>query len=140
MKNKLYIPTTVFVLIVIVWGSSYGTTSEAQDLNAPVSTHTSSAPKRWEHCSLSLVNGFVRDGKKVTGAATINYVRDTGYHAERVEATVEDQSGTEKAEETVMSKAVSKLGNEGWELVGEGTMLKTQNGGAKVLYFKREIK
>jgi len=137
MRNKLYFSTTVLVSVVIFWGGmSYGTVPAAPvasfaDGNAPT-------VKRWEHCTLALTNGFVKNGPKVTGSATINYVQDAGLWMEKIEATVDESiSKSENVEDTVLAKAIGKLGGDGWELVGEGTLLRTRPDEQKVLYFKR---
>jgi hypothetical protein len=41
------------------------------------------------------------------------------------------------AENSALAKAISKLGNDGWEMVGEGTLFPADSGDQKVLYFKR---
>lgn len=141
MKNKLYFPATVFVSVVIFWGSvSYATIPENRTIKGPSPDETGSAPKKWEHCSLALINGLTKNGTRVTATAMINYVQDAGLRTEKVEATIDESSSkSAKAQDTVLAKAIGKLGTEGWELVGEGTLLSTLPGEQKVLYFKRAV-
>jgi hypothetical protein len=84
--------------------------------------------ERWEYCAVTRAQfpGSVRGGQYWIG-----YFRGNNVRVETIEAGV-----TENA----FSKAVAKLGDEGWELVGEGTLDTGPGRGTTqplALYFKR---
>ena len=79
---------------------------------------------RWEYCSLS--KAMVGQGRG--GLYWITYFRNGG--AEVVEA---EEQATERYGP---SKAIAKLGEDGWEMVGEGP-LEMRAGGLNAIYFKR---
>lgn len=82
---------------------------------------------RWEYCAVSRAQ-FV--GSPRGGQYWISYFRGTNVRVETVEAGV-----TENA----LAKAVARLGEEGWEMVGEGTLDIGPGRGnpPTAIYFKR---
>lgn len=91
--------------------------------------------QQWEYCSVFVGARDLSDGRE-TGSAVIYYMND-----ERVEAMKVEAAANANAKEVIpverraLSKAVAKLGREGWELVSEGDL--THNSGGKSLFFKR---
>src|SRR5438034_11542005 len=65
---------------------------------------------RWEYCSLS--KALV--GESRGGLYWISYFRTTGVQLVEVEEMATESSGP--------AKAIAKLGEEGWEMVGEGPL------------------
>jgi hypothetical protein len=90
-----------------------------------------SAPRqeggRWEYCAVSKAQ-FVASAR--AGQYWITYFRGTNVRVETVEAGVTENG---------MAKAVSRLGEEGWEMVGEGTLDMGPGRGTPptAIYFKR---
>lgn len=82
------------------------------------------ARDRWEYCSLS--KALV--GQSRGGLYWISYFRNNGAQVVEVEEMATENSGP--------AKAIAKLGDEGWEMVGEGP-LEMRAGGINALYFKR---
>lgn len=88
----------------------------------------SAAGERWEYCVVTRAQypGSVRGGQYWIG-----YFRGNTMRTELVEATVS---------EVGLAKAISKLGEEGWEMVGEGPLdagpARTSST-PQALYFKR---
>lgn len=82
---------------------------------------------RWEYCALTKAQypGTVRGGQY-----WISYFRGNNVRVELIEASVS---------ENPVAKAISKLGDEGWEMVGEGGLDMGPGRGTPgpALYFKR---
>ena len=85
------------------------------------------AGERWEYCALTKAQypGSVRGGQY-----WITYFRGNNVRVETIEAGVTENG---------VAKAISKLGEEGWEMVGEGTLDIGPGRGTppQALYFKR---
>lgn len=84
--------------------------------------------ERWEYCAVTRAQfaGSVRGGQY-----WISYFRGANVRVETVEAGVTENG---------LAKAVSRLGEEGWEMVGEGTLDMGPGRGTPppALYFKRQ--
>jgi hypothetical protein len=82
---------------------------------------------RWEYCAVSKAQ-FI--GSARGGQYWITYFRGTNVRVETVEASVTENG---------LAKAVSRLGEEGWEMVGEGTLDMGPGRGTPptAIYFKR---
>jgi len=92
---------------------------------------------------------------KFVGIATICYFQITGCRKEEVvfELTYADflkdadakqsesynriYAAPARATESALSKAIAKLGNDGWEMVGEGRTEFSNDNNVKAIYFKR---
>lgn len=83
-----------------------------------------SNPGRWEYCSISKAVTSPSRG----GLYWITYFRNGGIHQVEVEEQATERGGP--------AKAIAKLGEEGWEMVGQGP-LETRQGGLNAIYFKR---
>lgn len=82
---------------------------------------------KWEYCALSKA---AYTGPARGGLYWISYFQETGVRVVEVQTSVTDGSGA------AMAKAISKLGNEGWEMVAPGP-LEVNQGALTALYFKR---
>jgi hypothetical protein len=97
---------------------------------APVSTAQAQRPdrlrgaNRWEYCSVSKAVSSPTRG----GLYWITYFRDGGIQQVEVEEQATERGGP--------AKAIAKLGEEGWEMVGQGP-LEIRQGGLNAIYFKR---
>ena len=81
-------------------------------------------PDRWEYCSLS--RGAV--GQSRGGLYWVMYFRDGGAQVVEVEEAATERYGP--------AAAIAKLGDGGWEMVGEGP-LEMRAGATNAIYFKR---
>ena len=81
---------------------------------------------RWEYCALSKAS-YV--GSSRGGIYWISYFRETGVHVVEVEESASDKNG--------MTKAIARLGEEGWEMVGQGSLDVRAGTAVNALYFKR---
>ncbi|MCU1290829.1 MAG: hypothetical protein JWN60_3058 [Acidobacteria bacterium] len=142
MNKKVYLLTAVLALIAgLTGGSMLSGFQIPQSVQAQAVEEDQASVRKWEHCSVSTVNSVSQSGGKLTGTAIISYVNGAGYRTEKIEATVDGSlSAMNSATSNALAKAVSKLGDEGWEMVGEGTLLPESSGGQKVLYFRRSKK
>ncbi len=82
---------------------------------------------RWEYCAVSRA-GYT--GSTRGGAYWISYFKETGIEIVEIEEKVSEQQGTQ------VYRAIAKLGEEGWEMVGDGGLL-VRTGKFEALYFKR---
>ena len=133
MKPKHYLLLFVLLLLAAFAGRSVGPSMTLAPLVAEAQERGGDDDEReslkWEYCAVTKAQfvGSVRGGQY-----WISYFRKGNVQVETVEASVQ---------ESAVAKAVSKLGEEGWEMVGEGP-LEIRQGGPPggtptALYFKR---
>lgn len=79
---------------------------------------------RWEYCSITRA----AIGPARGGLYWISYFREGGAQVVEVEEQATERGGP--------AKAIARLGEEGWEMVGQGP-LEIRQGGFNALYFKR---
>ena len=132
MKPKHYLLLFVLLVLAAFAGRSFGpgaslapTTAGAQERGGDDDERES---LKWEYCAVTKAQfvGSIRGGQY-----WISYFRKGNVQVETVEASVQ---------ESAVAKAVSKLGEEGWEMVGEGPLEIRQGGPSgtpTALYFKR---
>ena len=139
MTKKMYLLTAVLALVAgLIGGVMLNKFQLMQPVQAQAVEENQTSMRKWEHCSVSPINSVSQSSGKLTGAAIISYVSGNGYRTEKVEASVDGGvSAMNLATNNALAKAVSKLGDEGWEMVGEGTLLPESSSGQKVLYFRR---
>jgi hypothetical protein len=90
--------------------------------NADTRTHA-----RWEYCAVSRA-GYT--GSTRGGTYWVSYFKEAGVEIVEIEEKVSEQQGAS------IARAMAKLGEEGWEMVGQGELpLKT--GRFEAIYFKR---
>lgn len=83
---------------------------------------------RWEYCAVSRA-GYT--GSTKGGMYWVSYFKDAGVEIVEIEEKVSEQQGT------AISRAIAKLGEEGWEMVGNGE-LPVKTGRYEAIYFKRQ--
>jgi hypothetical protein len=86
------------------------------------------AGARWEYCAVSRA-GYT--GSTRGGVYWISYFKDTGVEVVEVEEKASEQQGAS------ISRAIARLGEDGWEMVGNGE-LPVKTGRFEALYFKRQ--
>ena len=127
MNRKQYVLALALLMIAGLCGGAISgklfaaTPTEAQQAGAS-KTYTG---QKWEYCALTNA-GYV--GSSNSGRYWISYFSDKGVQVVQMEETAFERNGP--------AKAIAKLADEGWEMVGEGP-LDIRNGELRALYFKR---
>src|SRR5262245_41912241 len=79
----------------------------------------SGSQTKWEYCELQGTGSYRRHfGNQVLYTTTIYYYQASDWRIETVELDVDKASDGERR---VIAKAISKLGDEGWEMVQDRT-------------------
>ena len=122
MNRTIRLLTFVLVLAAgLIGGAISGRIStQAQRIDRPPLR----TPDRWEYCSLS--KAMV--GQSRGGLYWITYFRNGGAQIVEAEELATESYGP--------AKAIAKLGEDGWEMVGEGP-LEMRAGNLNAIYFKR---
>jgi hypothetical protein len=120
----------MLLLVLLMAGFLGGVVSDNFFTPAPAQAQLSeesktAAGRKWEYCALTKAAyvGSVRGG-----LYWISYFRDAGVQVVEVEEAATERNGP--------AKIIAKLGEEGWEMVGQG-QLEIRQGGLAALYFKR---
>lgn len=97
----------------------------------------SAAEGVWEYCAAQVTEIYATGDKKTVGTGLICYLKSSGAKCERFDTTVEGTLPTSAAtaRADTVAKITSRLGNEGWQMVGEGPWIR--NSEDKPLYFRR---
>ena len=119
-----------FIYGVVFNRTLTSTTVQAQRETTP-RTETPSEPPRsdtrkWEYCAITRAS---QSPSIARGVYAISYFRPAG-----VQVVSVDESASERG---ALPKAIARLGEDGWELVGEGPLEFRANIGGEALYFKR---
>jgi len=110
------------LVLVLAAGLLGGVITERMNYTVP--TQAQRPASRWEYCSLSRAAVGVTRG----GLYSITYFRDGGAQVVEAEELATERYGP--------AKAIAQLGQEGWEMVGEGP-LEMRAGATNAIYFKR---
>lgn len=127
MNGKRYAVALVLLMITGLLGGAMSgkflgvTPTQAQQTVA----QKTYAGSKWEYCALTRA-AYVASNRG--GLYWISYFRDSGVQVVEIEDTALEKNGP--------SKAIARLGEEGWEMIGEGP-LDIRQGELKALYFKR---
>jgi hypothetical protein len=127
MNKKQYMLALALLMIAGLCGGAISgkllsaTPTEAQQAGASKTY----AGQKWEYCALTKA-AYVMSNRG--GLYWISYFRDSGVQVVEIEDTALERNGP--------SKAIAKLAEEGWEMVGEGP-LDIRQGELKAIYFKR---
>ncbi len=117
------------VFLAVFCQTQFSLLAEAQESNQQT-------PKKWEYCSVYPYNGISSRTGKSYNWAIVSYARGDGYSSETIETVVvNDEPNLNFAQNQAFAKAIAKLGEDGWEMIGKGDF-REQN----VLYFKRPKK
>jgi len=130
MKKAAYVCLlTALVFVGFLYGSALNRTvptaraestgEEKGDVRAGV---------RWEYCAVSRA-GYT--GSTRGGAYWVSYFKDTGVEIVEIEEKVSEQQGAS------IARAIAKLGDEGWEMIGSSE-LPVKTGRYEAIYFKRQ--
>lgn len=132
MKRILMVMAVVALVAALIGSAALSKVSITQEAQArPLDDTGRTAARSWEYCIISNVSEVGENQKppniKFTGLAEVCYASDSGCHTFKIE-------GTTKAD--ALAKAMAKLGNEGWEMVGESPF-PVSAGDRGALFFKR---
>ena len=127
MNRKQYV---LALALLMAAGLCGGAISARVLAGAPVEAQQAGASKtytgpKWEYCALTK-SAYV--GSSRAGLYWISYFTDKGVQVVEVEETALERNGP--------GKAIARLADEGWEMVGEGP-LDIRQGELRALYFKR---
>jgi hypothetical protein len=127
MNRKQY---AVALALLMIAGLCGGAISGRLLDATPTGAQQPPAPKnysgqKWEYCALTRA-AYV--GSNRNGRYWISYFSDKGVQVVELEETALERNGP--------AKAIAKLADEGWEMVGEGP-LDIRQGELRALYFKR---
>lgn len=102
------------------------TVTQAQRVEPPRPAEAARPPvrRRWEYCSLTRAGNV----GATRGSYWISYFSEGGVQVSVVEEQATEQSGP--------AKAIARLGDDGWEMVGQGP-LEIRQGALPAIYFKR---
>jgi hypothetical protein len=117
------------LLIVVALGGflSAGALNRAAGKNDDGSEAVAAPAERWEYAAVSKA-GYTASNRG--GTYWVSYFRDTGVDIIEVEERASEQQGA------AVVKAIARLGNEGWEMVGQAE-LPVRTGRLDAIYFKR---
>jgi hypothetical protein len=112
------------LIVLALGGFLYG---GALNRTVPAPSTGGSASERWEYCAVSKA-GYT--GSSRGGTYWISYFRENGVEIVEVEEKASEQQGAQ------IARAMARLGDEGWEMVGQGD-LPVKSGRFEAIYFKR---
>jgi len=97
-----------------------------------------SSSQRWEYAAIPLNNAVQPESGSLSTTRVqlpIYYFQSSGVNQSQIEGVAE--GGYRRANRDAISKAIAKLGDEGWEMVGQAPFEYRQDTGADLIYFKR---
>jgi hypothetical protein len=96
------------------------------------------AERRWEYCTAQAMEVYGRGNDRTIGVASVCHLRASGAQCVRLETAVDGplEKSAARAGADSLAKVVSELGQNGWEMVGEGLGPGDKNE-KRSLYFRR---
>ena len=93
----------------------------------------------WEYCTAQVIEIHGTENKKTVGTGLVCYLKSSGAKCEKFETTVEGpiESSAAIATSNSLANIISKLGDDGWQMVGEGPWIAIKSDD-KPLYFRRQ--
>jgi hypothetical protein len=113
-----------------LYGRVFNQTVRVANAEATVTDNATKArvETKWEYCAVSKA-GYT--GSSRGGAYWVSYFKEGGVEIVEIEEKVSEQQGAS------IARAIARLGEEGWEMVGQSDLpLKT--GRFEAIYFKRQ--
>jgi hypothetical protein len=131
MKKAVYVCLLIVLLVgSFLSGRVFNQTVRVAQAEASVNEKAKGArvDTKWEYCAVSKA-GYT--GSSRGGTYWISYFKEPGVEIVEIEEKVSEQQGAS------IARAIARLGEEGWEMVGESDLpLKT--GRFEAIYFKRQ--
>jgi hypothetical protein len=119
----------VLSAVSFLYGGVLNRTEPLVSAQAKSEEHSSArAGVRWEYCAVSKA-GYT--GSSRGGTYWISYFKEQGVEIVEIEEKVSEQQGAS------IARAIAKLGEDGWEMVGQGD-LPVKTGRFEAIYFKRQ--
>jgi hypothetical protein len=121
---------TALSFLSFLYGSAFNRTAVPTVHAASGSEESDAGPaaRRWEYCAVSR-SGYT--GSSRGGFYWISYFRENGVEVVEIEEKVSEPQGSS------IARAMAKLGEEGWEMLGSGE-LPVRTGRFEAIYFKRQ--
>ena len=132
MKQKTQVCRVALASVVLLAGSVISGVPSAQA--AAQQPTVRADQKKWEYCSVTSTTEYRQElsGGRYYSFARISYHRLSGTQQETIEGNSVGEA---------MSKALAKLGEEGWEMTGVAAVAFSDSNGngtpSTTLYFKR---
>jgi hypothetical protein len=119
-------------LLISGFGSNFARGQQSADKKAPET--------RWQYCAITELSYFGQGGH-TKATANICYFQSSGCRTQTVDGWADGETNYLPAKSAALAKAVNLLGQDGWELLGEGTQFSYGSEGAdlKAIYFRRKI-
>ncbi len=129
----------IFILAIIAAGAAIGgmlvvNPSGASSVQASQVGRT--GIQRWEYCAITSASYAGNNFGGARGIAYIRYFQIDGEKEETVEFIPEFGRNVSSEGKEALSKAIAKLGNDGWEMISKEADRDT-NGNFIPIYFKR---
>jgi hypothetical protein len=117
----------VLALGGFLYGRAVNRTGPAAGTEGVRAGGSGAAAEQWEYCAVSKA-GYT--GSTRGGTYWISYFKENGVEIVEVEEKASEQQGAQ------IARAFARLGDEGWEMVGQGD-LPVKSGRFEAIYFKR---
>lgn len=93
---------------------------------------------KWEYCAAQVTEVHGSGNSKTVGVASVCYFKTSGAQCEKFKNTVDGllENSAAAARADSLAKLISKLGDEGWEMAGEGPWVGKKSED-RPLYFRR---
>lgn len=133
-KLSLFLLGAFALCVVLFLGSQLGERGASAQRTNPALKEG-----EWEYCAAQVTEVYATGDKKTVGTGVICYLKSSGAKCERFQTTVEGTlpSSAATARTDSVAKIISKLGDEGWQMLGEGPWI-VVNSEDKPLYFRRQ--
>ena len=136
MSNKRYVVVLMLTMIAGLLGGALSSRMFAvQPVQAQQEVRQAAKTQKWEYCAVTAVSTHYRDNRDIGYYADIYYFNGSGIKGERIE--VEYNREHFSTREIALAKAVAKLGEEGWEMIGGEPRYLGSSDSSLILYFKR---
>ena len=154
--KKLDSMLMIRVVVLTAFCFIVGLTERVPAQNVQTSSKASVAKtQRWEYCAVTIPYPSSRfDSEVHVAAASITYFTPSGHRREDVRSEISDAEikkdlvdknninyvrsmANQRAADDALAKAIAKLGDDGWEMVGESPIRYGSERNEIGLYFKR---
>ena len=133
-KLSLFLPAATALCVGLLFGSQLVERGASAQRTNP-------APREgvWEYCTAQVIGIHGTENKKTVGTGLVCYLKSSGAQCEEFQTMVDgpiERSGA-LATTNSLANIISKLGDDGWQMVGEGPWIAIKSDD-KPLYFRRQ--